>query len=162
MIKILTFIIATFGISVFGFSQVNDSTLRAIDNYVAQIDSNENLVEGISEGEIVDNGKVIGGIETYNLYDNETKELFRIQDNISSDTIIEKTFYYKNGDLVYAHIELGVRKNNKYKPLFNQKLYFSSRKLVFNSLDNSNKGYASDIVYEEGMKHLKSHIEYYN
>lgn len=160
MTKILTFIILTLGMNSFGFTQNNDSTIIVIDNYVTAIDSNKNLAEGISEGEIEDNGEIIGGAETYDLYDRETKELFRIQDNIATDTIIGKTFYYKDKELVYAYIEFGVWKNNKYEHQFDQRIYYSNNQTFYNSMHNG-KGYDPETIHKEGIKYQQAHIEYY-
>ena len=83
--------------SVYGQKSVHLTVMR-IDNICNSIDNNKNLSEGISEGEIIKNGRIIGGFSTYDLSDkrhgNYSNSLLRVRHENNTKTYYSITFYY--------------------------------------------------------------------
>jgi hypothetical protein len=137
-------------------TNIEDSIVSEIKAYVSKVDSDESLAEGITEG-IIENDGQSGGFEIYNLFDKESKELFRIRYNEAIDTISNISFYYKDNKLVYVKVEKGLWKNDEYTDLFEQEVYFSNEVVI----KQLGQGQKATRLLEIGKEHLRVHNEYY-
>ena len=124
--KYFTLILFTFIFKSQVYSQNKDSITTSINQYLVSIDSNKTLAEKISEGQITYKDSLVGGFEIYKLYSSDSKTLFRIQENTSTDTLVKKTIYFKDNKPVYAKIEHSIWKFEKPNIILSQKLYFSN------------------------------------
>jgi hypothetical protein len=148
--NILTILIVLWSINCFG--QFNKAYA---DNYMMNIDSNTDLLEGISEGEIEWEGKS-GGFEDYDLLHPETYELYRIIANTSLDVYTTEIYYYQNHELIYAKTETSDWSNNKLV-IELQEVYFYKGKVAY----NSDKEKDADYLYKTGLRYLEEHNKDY-
>ena len=110
-----------------------------------KIDSDTDLLQGISEGEIEYDGKT-GGFEVYDVFHPKTKELYRIIENTSLDVYTTETYYYQNNELIYGKTE-----SSDLNLL--QEVYFYKGIVVY----NSDKEKDADYLYKTGARYLEEH-----
>jgi len=96
-----------------------------IEDFINQVNSDESLIEAVSEG-IIDYEGQSGGFETYHLYDPTTKELFRTRYNEATDTTLNFIIYYNDNEVLYVKAEKGLWKNGEYTEIFNKTAYFKN------------------------------------
>jgi hypothetical protein len=114
----ITFALLSFA----SFGQTVERKVGLIDSVCYFID-NKGLVEGISEGPIIDKkGKTIGGFETRDLKDNTT--LFRLKYEISTDRTYTTTYYYNKRKVIKATLTIGVWEKDHLKITHAAKYYF--------------------------------------
>ena len=138
--NILTILIVFCSINCFG--QFNK---EEVDNYMMKIDSDTDLLQGISEGEIEYDGKT-GGFEVYDVFHPKTKELYRIIENTSLDVYTTETYYYQNNELIYGKTE-----SSDLNLL--QEVYFYKGIVVYNSYKEKD----ADYLYKTGARYLEEH-----
>lgn len=104
--------------------------IKAIDRYVAEIESSEDLIEGSGTG-IAPVGDVGVRYKVFNLFDRKTRKILR--STYTTGNVIQ-TYYYGQHKLVYASIETESRENGQYKKKLEQKVYYKNGKVLHNDL----------------------------
>ncbi|GEM_PF-3576254 len=145
-----------FSIFVFSQNSQTEITVKNIDSVANSIDKNKELIEGISEGEMLNKKRDIkGGFSTYDLKNKSQTELFRIRDNSSTDFYYKKTYYFHNKKVIKAIIEIEdwnsksemqqiykaiyYYDNDKILKVENENIKFSNAKSVLNLGNHYNK-----------------------
>lgn len=81
-----------------------DDLVKTVNAYVSKVDSNTNLKKEVIEGALTDaeGYKDIGTFKYTVFYDENTKELFKIENIEKTDETIHETYYFKNNDFVFV------------------------------------------------------------
>ncbi|HWJ26102.1 MAG TPA: hypothetical protein VNS32_06140 [Flavisolibacter sp.] len=90
--------------------------IKIVDRLVSQIDSERELNEFISEGQVINkrSGKALNdGFAHYFYHDKNTNALLKVIDNPIKRVAFTTTFYLSNDSLIFIKAESRNRKDNK-------------------------------------------------
>jgi hypothetical protein len=138
-------------IGLISLGQSIETKVKTIDSLSNSIDNNKELVEGISEGTILNKrGKNIGGYSTYDLKDNTN--LYRIRNYVSTDHYYKTTFYYYNKKIIKATVIIeNWKPNNTVETTYSADYYFDNNQVI--KSNGENKKYSNSInILEQGQK----------
>src|SRR5260221_14238486 len=143
-----TFMLAI--VTVASFGQKSNRTAERIDSICLSIDTNKNLVEGISEGTVTNKrGKTIGGFETRDLKDNDG--LHRLRYVMSTDRTYATTYYYKEKKVIKAIGRIEIWDSDHLKLIHSAQYYFDNDVLV--TATGEIKEFSNSAhFFEEGQK----------
>lgn len=133
MKKIIATLIITLTLFSCGTKNVksDDSVIKTTDTYISKIDTNKNLKEETTEGALTDEKgfEDIGRFKYSVLFDQDSKELFRIKNIEISNRTITEYYYFQNHNLMYV---VSSTPNQKDK-----KIYTNGDKKVVSSFNAS-------------------------
>ncbi len=91
-------------------------TIKEINTYISEIDSNSNLKEEMIEGALTDaeGFKDIGEFKYSVYFDGKTNQLHKIKNIENTDKKISEIYYFKAGNLVFIDTNLGGTSNRLY------------------------------------------------
>ncbi len=129
--------------------------VKMIDSLSNYIDTRTGLVEGISEGTIMNKrGKNIGGYSTYDLKDDLINgNLYRIRHYSSTNHYYKTTFYYNEKKVIKATVIIeDWKSNNSVKTIYSAAYYFDNNQIIL--IKGENKKYSDPLnILEQGQKY---------
>jgi len=100
--------------------KTQDINLKIIDSYVDIIKSRNDFNTSITEGSIyeISNNKIVGGFEFYEYFEEDKKELFRLEYISNTEKSIIENYFYKNNRLIYIEYIKDYELNNVPKVIY--------------------------------------------
>lgn len=146
------------------FAQIDTSYVLNIKNYVASIDSINNLdyakkigfLNSIEDGVIKGNGEIVGGFGIYTLMNLKEDTAYRIEYNGGIDVNINKVYYYKSNQVVFARVELLEKK----EVFYHREEFYKDGVKVFTETKKGKK--ASDYTDEADLSLFDDSLKFLN
>jgi hypothetical protein len=149
---------------ILSYSQDDTSEVQAIKGYVSYVDSINNLgfqnngfLHFVEDGVIAKKkGKISGGYGVYMLMNEKQDTAYRIEYNGGVNYTVNKTFYYRRNQIVFARFQL----LDKRGTFYHREEFYRDNAILQTDVKESKKAgkhkkETTLALYEEGLKYFE-------
>lgn len=146
------------------YAQTQISEVGTIRMYVHYVDSINNLgvqnngfLHSVEDGVIKRNGVTVGGFGVYRLMNMKRDTVYRIEYNGGVDVTVNKVYYYKSNQIVFARLELLDKKG----VFYHREEFYNDGNNLFTDLKNSKRAssYSNETalsLFEDSLRFLEN------